>query len=280
MKRIVKFAEGKPQIDKLAAFIQGVKNISFERDQELEIFMQSMDDLVREEAPSIAQGALNNGHGDWFEWCIGIIALRLSQSLKEFVLVPLPNVRKYNVFNLYEPRIANVVNDLRDKVEKDHGVNFVTSNPDFAIIRYSQIRQPLPLDASIEDQVKFLNTWHLDFDGTCGFDDIRGFLSVKNSLRPDRRLQIAHEGSLMKAIYVHIQTRLWLSKAVGYKYYAMSGSSVSTADHAAMSTIATHSITTVQSTPKPAVDGLFEGTSFVKIRTSVESIFNSVGDTI
>jgi hypothetical protein len=68
MKRIVKFAEGKPQIDKLGAFIQGVKNISFERDQELEIFMQSMDDLVREEVSQRSEDLIREALNDDIGW--------------------------------------------------------------------------------------------------------------------------------------------------------------------------------------------------------------------
>ncbi|WP_373695840.1 Cfr10I/Bse634I family restriction endonuclease [Brunnivagina elsteri] len=37
--------------------------------------------------------------------------------------------------------------------------------------------------------------------GKCNLKDIIGYASIKTSLRPDRRLQIPHEGSLMKAIY-------------------------------------------------------------------------------
>lgn len=58
-----------------------------------------------------------------------------------------------------------------------------------------------------------------DFIGYAELDDIAGYLSVKTSLRPDRRLQLAHEGSLMKAIYTHLQTRTWTINPKGVKYY-------------------------------------------------------------
>ncbi|WP_276607000.1 Cfr10I/Bse634I family restriction endonuclease [Vibrio breoganii] len=36
-----------------------------------------------------------------------------------------------------------------------------------------------------------------------------GCFSIKTSLRPDCHLQTAHEGSLTRAVYVHLQIRSW-----------------------------------------------------------------------
>lgn len=280
MQSIVNYKAGKPQIDKLQAFTEATKEVSFEAEMLMKDLMSKIDKMLLEEEPSIQQGAFNNGHGAWFEWCIGLIALIVSQQRKDFVLVPLPNVRQYNVFKLYSHNIYNLVSDLQSKVKKSYNVNFVTSNPDFVILRYKGNSLEGFLESSTKEKVELLRSWHLRFDTQCEFEDVVGFLSVKHSLRPDRRLQIAHEGSLMKAIYTHIQTRLWLPNAQGFKYFAMSGSQVSEADRHAMATIATHSITSVQSIPQPAVDGLFEGTSFLKIKSSIELIFNALAKSL
>ncbi|MEZ9785078.1 Cfr10I/Bse634I family restriction endonuclease [Vibrio breoganii] len=39
--------------------------------------------------------------------------------------------------------------------------------------------------------------------------EIVGCFSIKTSLRPDCHLQTAHEGSLTRAVYVHLQIRSW-----------------------------------------------------------------------
>jgi hypothetical protein len=81
-------------------------------------------------------------------------------------------------------------------------------------------------------------------------------MSVKTSFRPDRRLQIPHEGSLMKALYAHLVTREWELTPRGLKYYAVA-CSVGEPDRRALKTVATHSITTVTNLPQAAVDEVF-----------------------
>ena len=61
----------------------------------------------------------------------------------------------------------------------------------------------------------------------------------------------------MKAIYTHMQTREWILNPKGLKYYAIS-TKVGSSDRNALKTVATHSITTVQSIPQAAVDEVFE----------------------
>ena len=95
------------------------------------------------------------------------------------------------------------------------------------------------------------------FEDQCELDDIKGYISVKFSLRSDRRLQMAHEGSLMKAFYTHIQTREWIINPQGIKYFAIS-TEIGPAGRDALKTVATHSITTVHSIPQAAVDEVFE----------------------
>ena len=61
----------------------------------------------------------------------------------------------------------------------------------------------------------------------------------------------------MKALYVHLQTRQWILKPNGLKYYAMA-TVVGPKDRDALKTVATHSITTVHSLPQAAVDEVYE----------------------
>jgi hypothetical protein len=117
-----------------------------------------------------------------------------------------------------------------------------------------------------------LENFYRHLTGLCNLDDIMGYLSVKSSLRPDRRLQISHEGSLMKAIYVHLQTRDWIIEPNGLKYYAAS-TSIGPADYKALKTVATHSITNVQSKPVAAVDQVFQIDSIEEVERAIDAIF-------
>src|SRR5262249_37999320 len=87
------------------------------------------------------------------------------------------------------------------------------------------------------------------------------YASVKASLRPDRRLQMPHEGSLMKALYMHLQTRLWMLSPARLKYYGIA-TAVTDADRQALRTVSTPSIVSVQIIPEPAVDDVYEVDSF------------------
>ena len=98
-----------------------------------------------------------------------------------------------------------------------------------------------------------------------------GYLATKTSLRPDRRLQIVHEGNLTKAVYVHIQTRLWEQNPKGIRYFGAS-MKLNDKDKEALRTVATHSITTVSSMPDRSVDELFQ----IQNTEDLKSAFNSI----
>jgi hypothetical protein len=92
-----------------------------------------------------------------------------------------------------------------------------------------------------------------NFIGEVSLSELVGYISVKMSLRPDRRLQISHEGSLVKAIHAHIVTRKWLLEATPLTYYAITPNPTD-ADKRALKTVATHSLITVTQKPQAAVD--------------------------
>ncbi|WP_354625312.1 Cfr10I/Bse634I family restriction endonuclease [Psychromonas sp. MME2] len=106
------------------------------------------------------------------------------------------------------------------------------------------------------DSIDKLEKSYQHFIGKCSFENISGYLSVKTTFRPDCRLQLSHEGSLMKATYVHLQTRDWVINPKGLKYYG-AATKISDADRRGLRTVATHSILDVQATPQAAVDEVF-----------------------
>jgi hypothetical protein len=151
----------------------------------------------------------------------------------------------------------------------------VTSNPDFVIVDVSKLKLKLPLTKRIDtftpSALENLDLLYKSLIGKCNFDNLIGYISVKTTFRPDRRLQIPHEGSLMKAIYAHLQTRDWIINPRGLRYYAIA-SGMNEHDIKALRTVATHSITTVNELPKAAVDGVYKVNSETEARTTWKSV--------
>lgn len=182
---------------------------------------------------------------------------------------------QFDVGSLYSTRLNNLIIDLKKKVAEVSGVQLITSNPDFVIIHRDLARGVLgnmaPIEHLTPESLTGLEVIYRKFIGTCDFEQIVGYISVKTSLRPDRRLQISHEGSLMKALYAHLQTREWIISPTGLKFYAVA-TKISDADINALKTVATHSLTTVFSLPQAAVDEVFEVNTLQQASQAFSSI--------
>lgn len=231
----------------------------------LELFSE-FDSLVKEQNPNVKAGALGNAHGDWYQWLLATSAwnyrIKCSEDGKQsYLAVLLPKRSSLNLSTLYVPELSVLVQDLRSKVLQTAQVELITSNPDLVLVDITGMDLPASFNITIDEiepqTIDILDTAYTHLVGKCGFENIVGFLSVKFSFRPDRRLQIPHEGSLVKAIYIHLQTRQWIIGAPGLNYYACAAR-VAPADLDALKTVATHSLTTVQSIPEAAVDDVFQ----------------------
>ncbi|MCK4841419.1 MAG: Cfr10I/Bse634I family restriction endonuclease [Methylococcales bacterium] len=261
MKSVVEYKEGKPQIKRAETFCSLLGNQIPSKSVFFDALLKEMDQLIRKEHPKVTTGALSNCHGDLYEWLISVQANNyavVNGSTK--LLLQLPNISQFDVISLYSETLFNHIVDLRAKISSSSDVSLISSNPDFVIIDIADMELDIP-NLEVIDEItpevitKLQDTYKL-FRGQCSFENISGYLSVKTSLRPDRRLQISHEGSLMKALYVHLQNREWIINPVGIKYFA-AATSISEADRKGLKTVATHSITNVQSIPEAAVDEVY-----------------------
>ena len=255
-------ASGKPQILKREAFVEIRNGQIPTKNERFTQILQDLDNAIRAVEPDVSTGALSNAHGDWYEWMLAIASWNVSAKHPALnIAIPLPNKTTLQLSSLYVQSLSEKIDDLRQKVEESSTVQLISSNPDFILIRreladrlFGQITSYSQIDVGDLDT---LNGLWSKLVGNCAFKDIVGYLSVKSSLRPDRRLQISHEGSLMKALYVHLQTREWIINPPGLRYYAMA-TRVGASDRESLKTVATHSITTVASIPEPAVDEVYE----------------------
>ncbi len=261
MTYIRKLQDGKSQVIKDTAFTVLLKGAMPNPDKLITELISELDSKVYEHDKSVTKDAMNNVHGDWYEWLLAITAWNYCIRNKKANLALLtPNIAQFDVGTLYNERLYALIQDLRQKVQNAADVQLISSNPDFVIIDKKVAEKQLgkldEIKTITEDSIKLIENAYSSFIHKCDFESILGYVSVKTSLRPDRRLQIAHEGSLMKAIYTHLQTREWIIKPKGIKYFAIT-TNPGPADIKALKTVATHSITMVQSIPQAAVDDVY-----------------------
>jgi hypothetical protein len=257
--------DGKQSISAAPTFCAALRN---RNPLDIDNFSEVLDEcaaLVRTEFQPKG-GALNNVRGTWYEWLISIGAIQFCNATEHVrrLLIPLPNVRRLDYTSLYEDSVYFFIQDLKEKTSA-YGVNLISSNPDYALIEQSvQIKLP-DVSSVTEATLSEIDGKYLELRGKLGFDELVGFASIKTSLRPDRRLQLSHEGALVKAFYEHLKTRLWNSEAAGLKYYGVS-QAVGEADKEGLKTVATHSILSVNSVPERAVDDIVEVSSGATLR--------------
>ena len=279
MTFIRKLKDGKSQVMKGLAFCTLLKNTLPAKTESFKAVIDKFGVNIHKIDDSITKDALSNARGDWYEWLLAFSAWNyFAENKKANLALLTPNISQFDVARLYDDKLYNLIQDLRAKVLKSASVQLISSNPDFVIIDrklanklFPKIEQITKIDEAAISQIE---TAYKIFESHCGFEDIAGYISVKLSFRPDRRLQIPHEGSLMKAIYTHLQTREWIISPKGLKYFAIA-TVVGKPDRAALKTVATHSITTVHSMPQAAVDEVFEVNSLQQAQKAFAQILNS-----
>ncbi len=263
--------DGTRSINRIETFVGALAGRSILGIADFTALLEVAEQLVEAEYPQVSRNALNNARGDWYETLITLGALEYAiESESAYVMVNLPNISTYSCENLYVDEVSGLIADLRRVLTETADVSLISSNPDFVIVSADLLDLEDTSDGLAQD-VDYAMKLYENLNGECGFKDIIGYVSVKSGLRPDRRLQIAHEGSLMKALYRHVQTRLWAIDAPGIRYYGLAGAATE-ADREALKTVATHSIVDVSGRPESAVDQLFVVNSGKQLREALDKI--------
>jgi hypothetical protein len=272
---VKKDRNGKAVVDTKAAFIAAINGKIPTEAWDYEAHLDYIQELVQTEDARVTAGAISNCRGAWFEWMIAIdIFNNWCQSDHELLMLPLPNISRFDCATLYQDNVSEYIFDLREKLKTSLDIELITSNPDFVIFDTTNLSEYVkrdPIEAVNENSIEFIDNLFRNFIGACSFVDIIGYMATKTSLRPDRRLQIVHEGSLTKAMYVHLQTRLWIDQPRTIKYFGAS-LKLNDKDRRALKTVATHSITTVLSEPERAVDECFELSSRANLTRAIHEM--------
>jgi hypothetical protein len=183
-------------IASLSAFCDGLAHRDPLTLTSFEQILADCETLVRSEFNPSPQ-AINNVRGNWYEWLlsVGFISFfNQNIALRPRFFLPLPNVTGFDVYQLYKPEIYQFIADLRVKTEAKN-VSLISSNPDYAILDFDDSLSLPSISQITPELVEFIDGLFRLFIGRCGFDQINGFASIKTSLRPDRRLQLAREGA-------------------------------------------------------------------------------------
>ena len=155
--------------------------------------------------------AFGRARGDWYEWLFSLGSWEYLHNKEEPIerfFVPLPNRDKFDYLTLYNDRIFGYFGELKDSLEQNN-VTLSSSNPDFAMIE-TEADGTLPPFANpiTAELIEQLNSMCHQLVSQLNFEQFIDFVSVKTSVRGDRRLQLPAEAALVKAFYEHLKGRL------------------------------------------------------------------------
>ena len=225
--------------------------------------------------------AIGNARGRWFEQLVlgDLWNMQLKNPLSRWVPIRLGSVSEFYLPDLFDSRTRAFLMELKASLRKGD-VELITSNPDLLLVRRTRLAAIAPgllrQMTATELILEYPNEVRTALAGKLKWTDLFGGICVKVTLRPDRRLQALHEGSVLKALMAHLRTRYWMRAARKFRYYCLT-TEMTSPDEAALQTAATHSIVSVESEPERAVDGLFVVDSRAQLRILVNSINTALG---
>lgn len=227
--------------------------------------------------PAPSREALSNTRGTWFEDMVIVTAWNhvLSAGFSDAIVFKMPNIKRFDFRHLFLPE-TKVMLDQLDASLRGHEVpvEMVTSNPDLVIVRSSALTSSIPrekLSNLSESNVQYVSDFYKELEQKCPWDSIIAGVGLKTSMRPDRRLQLVHEGNILKSVFAHLKMRNW-NRLFSFRYYVASSEPFSKADEKALQTAATHTIVNVDATPERSVDKMFRFEQFDDVRNMLDEI--------
>ncbi|MBE6909200.1 MAG: hypothetical protein E7474_06475 [Ruminococcaceae bacterium] len=255
------------------------------------------------------QNAFNNCRGGWSEFIFAAYSwnelAEINRSNYEsggpiYIFVKLPNNKndKTKWTAALDDKHGKVIrafdrtsaDDEEVRISGHESFLLNSSNPDVAIFKYSRKKfdslcASIPLnpcedikDLSLDTQEKLEKVFDHLKRTVAPRKNLHCFLSVKDSLKPDRRLQFLHEGNNVKTILLYlINERNACDTMLQYNilhnmYYAISFSIVSPGDRKSLDAAMVACLTS-PSLPKTwAVDKLFECLS----QNDVKQLYSSI----
>jgi hypothetical protein len=206
-------------------------------------------------------GGINNVRGDWLEQLLAVLFANITAggTYGNTAIVRLPNAETMPYQELFEPIARTYLSDLYHSLEQN-GISLTMSNPDFVCITnlpdevFARVQGSFTLGMAAIDTL-----WNAyqEIRGLCDPFHIPFVLTVKTSVRPDRRYQIVHEANVVKALTAHLASRYW-NRSLSIPFYALIAGPVSASDREVLRNPVTHTLVQVSWEPVPVVDEVFE----------------------
>ena len=226
-------------------------------------------------AGTALSGGLRNARGEWLENILGMTFWNAAAEASNghTAIVKLPNANQISFHQLFETRSREYLEELFRSLEDDD-ISMEMSNPDFLCVtdlsgdvaRYFSNRLTMSTHA-----IDRLNNAYQQVIGQCHATTIPFVLTVKTSIRPDRRYQIVHEANVVKTLMAHLSGRFW-NKDLYSAFYAMVAGRVSSSDRQVLRNPATYSLVQVSWQPVALVDDVFEIESIEQVQDIIQSL--------
>jgi hypothetical protein len=164
--------------------------------------------VVQTSTEAITQGSLNNCRGTWYELAFIMEAHRsILQSTENLYLVKMGSETSIKFWEIYQKESRQRYDLLIDIFKKREEPIFIRcSTPDFVVISRDIIR-----DSSSSNILQYpspplreINELYRVIKNKCAPHQVKGFISLKTSNRPDRRYQILLEANVTKFASGHI----------------------------------------------------------------------------
>ncbi len=225
------------------------------------------------------RNADNNIRGAWTRWIFGSICWNFFCEYAiqhNACIVMLPSISRLTFTDLFEPDSQDALNRGLLRKLNDHGIELTMSNPDFICV--SDIppddifKNPIA-NLSADSQATIAEAYK-KIVGSCLYNSVKFGVALKTSLRSDRRYQIIHEGSTLKAFIAHLQVRYW-DIDFNTNYYAVVANEVSSSDRRVLSAPAIHSIVDVHTPPVKAIDAIYEVRSTEDMESCIKNMIEA-----
>lgn len=226
-------------------------------------------------AGAALSGGLRNARGEWLENILGITFWNAAAEVSNgsTAIVKLPNANQLSFHQLFEPRSREYLEELFRSLEDDD-ISMEMSNPDFLCVTdlsgdvAEYFSDKLTMSISTIDR---LNNAYQQIIGQCHAINVPFVLTVKTSIRPDRRYQIVHEANVVKTLMAHLSGRFW-NKDLYSAFYAMVAGRVSDSDRQVLRNPATYSLVQVSWQPVALVDDVFKIESLEQVDDTVQAL--------
>jgi hypothetical protein len=166
-------------------------------------------EVVEKSTQLITQGSLNNCRGTWYELALIMEAHRsILQSTKNLYLVKMGSETSIKFWEIYQKESRQKYDLLVDIFKKREEPIFIRcSTPDFVMISRDIIRDSSSSNIlkNLSPPLKEINELYKVIKNKCLPHQVKGFISLKTSNRPDRRYQILLEANVTKfaSRYIH-----------------------------------------------------------------------------